>query len=48
MKKLVWEFNLFWEFMWTDENNEKNETNLPSPISNPITVFLITEKLLSI
>ena len=48
IKRIVWKFNLFWKFIWTDKNNEKNEMNLPSPLSTPVTVFLITEKLLSI
>ena len=48
IKRIVWKFNLFWKFIWTDKNNEKNKMNLPSPLSTPVTVFLITEKLLSI
>ena len=48
IKRIVWKFKLFWKFIWTDKNNEKNEMNLPSPLSTPVTVFLITEKLLSI
>ena len=34
--------------MCTDENNDKNKTNLPPPPSTPVTVFLIAEKLLSL
>ena len=29
IKRLVWEFNLYWKFMCTDKNNDKNK-NSPS------------------
>ena len=46
IKNILWEFDLFWEFMSTDENNDKNKTNLFFPPSTPVTVFLIARKLL--
>ena len=52
IKILLWEFNLYWEFMCADKNNDKNKKNLhpPSPVpsSTPVTVYLIAEKLLSL
>ena len=45
---LMWQFNLYWKFMCTDENNDKSKTNLPPPPSTSATVFLIAEKLLSL
>ena len=27
IKRSLWEFNLFWKFICTDKNNEKNKTN---------------------
>ena len=30
IKRLLWEFELYWEFMCTSENNDKNKTNLYS------------------
>ena len=38
---------LVWKFIRTDENNDKSKTNLPLPPSTPVTLVLITEKLLS-
>ena len=47
-KRLLLEFNLYWKFMCTDKNNDKNKTNLPPPPpSTPVTV-LIAEKLLTL
>ena len=45
IERPLWEFNLYWKFMCTDEKNnkDKNKTNLPIPA--PVLVFLITEKL---
>ena len=35
--------------MCTDKINDKNKTDLPlSPLSTPVTVFLIAEKMLSL
>ena len=34
--------------MCTDKNNDKNNELTNSPPSNPVTVFLIAEKLLSL
>ena len=47
-KKLLWEFKLYSKLTCTDKNNDKNKTNLPSPISTPVTVFLIAEKPLNL
>ena len=47
IKRLLW-FTLYLKFMWTDKNNDNNKTNLPLLTSNPVTVFLIAEKLLSL
>ena len=33
IKGLSWEFNLYWKFMCADENNNKNKTNLPQPLT---------------
>ena len=41
-KRLVWYFNLYWKFMCTVKNNDKNTMNLPLP---SFTVFLIDKKL---
>ena len=46
IKNILCEFDLFWKFMCTDENNDKNKTNLFLPPSTPVTVFLIARKLL--
>ena len=35
--------NLYWQFMCTDKNNGKNNTNLPLRPSTPVTVFLIAK-----
>ena len=29
IKRLLWEFSLYWKFMCTDKNNDNNKTNLP-------------------
>ena len=43
------QFNLYWKFICTDENNDKNKKELPPPLSStPIAVFLIAEKLLTL
>ena len=42
IKRLVCYFNLYWKYMCTVKNNDKNKTNLPLP---PSTVFLIAERL---
>ena len=35
IKMLLWEFNSYWKFMCTKENNDKNKSNLPpSPFLN--------------
>ena len=47
-KILLWEFNSYWKFMCTDENNGKNKTCVQIPPPTPVTVFLITAKLLSL
>ena len=44
IKRVLWEFNLYWKFISTDEY--KNKKKLTS--STPVTVFLITEILLSL
>ena len=46
IKNILCEFDLFWKFMCTDENNDKNKTNLFLTPSTPVTVFLIARKLL--
>ena len=33
IKGLSWEFNLYWKLMCADENNNKNKTNLPQPLT---------------
>ena len=38
---------LYWRFTCLDKNNYKNKTNLPPPLSNPVIIFLIDEKLRS-
>ena len=44
IKLVLWEFNLYWKFMCTDENNDENKKTSP----NTVTVFLIAEKLISL
>ena len=48
MKRLLCEFNLYWKFMCTDKNNDKNKKKLPHPppTFTPVTVFFIAQKLL--
>ena len=29
VKILLWDFNLYWKFMSTDENSDKSKTNIP-------------------
>ena len=48
IKRLTLELNLYWKFMLTDKNNDKNKMDLPLPPSTPVTVFLIGKKLLSL
>ena len=48
IKRLFWEFNLFWKFMCTGKNNDKSKENLPLHPFTRVTVFLIAEKLLSL
>ena len=31
IKRLLWEFSLYYKSMFTDKNNDNNETNLPLP-----------------
>ena len=33
IKRLLLELNMYWKFMCTDENNNENKTNLPSPLT---------------
>ena len=47
-KRLLWECNLYWKFMFTDENNDKNKKNLHPLHFTPVTVFVTAEKLLSL
>ena len=35
IKRFLREFSLYWTFVCTDENNDKNKTNLPSPFFHP-------------
>ena len=30
IKRFLWEFNLYWKFLCTDESNDKNKRNLPT------------------
>ena len=48
VKILASEHNLYWKFMCTDKNYDKNKTykTYPLPPSTPVTVFLIAKKLL--
>ena len=32
IKRLVWEFNLYWKFMCTDKNNDKNKNPPSTPV----------------
>ena len=43
IKKLLGKFNLYWKFICTDKNNDKNKMNLALSPSTPVTVFLIAE-----
>ena len=45
IKRIYWEFHLYWKFMSTNKSNGKNKTNLIPPSSTPVTVFLTVEKL---
>ena len=48
IKRPMYELNLYRKFTCRDKKNDKNKTNLSLPPSTPVTVFLITEKLLSL
>ena len=41
IKRLSWDSTLYWKFMCTDKNNEKNKTNNHLPLYTPVTAFLI-------
>ena len=45
VKILALEHNLYWKFMCTDKNYDKNKTykTYPLPPSTPVTVFLIAK-----
>ena len=48
IKKICKRIQFIVEIMCTDKNNDENKTKLPPPLYNPVTVFLIAEKLLSL
>ena len=33
IKKIMWEFSLYWKFMCMDKTNDKNKASLPHPLS---------------
>ena len=36
IRRLLWEFNLYWKFTCADEENGKNKKNLPLPSPHPL------------
>ena len=44
IKRFLREFSLYWTFICTDENNDKNKTNLPSPFFHPSKIFINRSK----
>ena len=36
MKRILWEFSLYWKFMCADKNNDKRKSKLPPPLPPPL------------
>ena len=39
IKRLLWEFNLYWKFMCMDKNNDKNNEPTPTPFPLQLQFF---------